>query len=483
MPGSFEADYTMRATTACLTTIALGLTSVAAAEVPSPQAAPPRPVKGWTLKQIQDHARAQDLRVLAAEAQLRSFHAMYEQAAWAWFPKLETFLTVAGPTPEAKRTMPAGASGASYEDVTTASQLYNFNFGRPGVLVAANVTGAIPIFTFGKLTALKEAGEKGVIIGEALRDRARAEAVYQCAQAFYGYQLARTIESDLNDATTQLTDARKRIGDMLKADSAQVTKLDTYKIEFFASVLESQKAAARKGRDLATAALRLLAGIAEADPFDVVQEDLVDPKLQVLPVDRYVAVAAGARPEVRLAEAGVAARDREVFIRQRFFFPDFFLAGMFSASYSTNADVVTNPFYYDRYNKLEGGVGLTARITFDLPMKWAQLAQAEAERDKTMAERDLLNKAIGLEVKQTVGDLNEALARIASYGQSERSARRWSTGAFADFGVGLSDTRELVESIAARSFAGAEHLRALHDAHVALAALERVVGLNPRDVH
>jgi outer membrane protein, multidrug efflux system len=434
----------------------------------------------YTLNEIQQRARSEDLRVLAAEADLRAYHAMYEQAAWAWFPKLETFLSLAGPMPQAQT---APNSPSPYLQVTQASTLYNLDFGQPGVYVGATVTGVIPIFTFGKLTALREAAEQGVIIGESLRERARAEAVYQCAEAWYGYQLARTIDENLNDSDQQLSDAKKRVTDMLRVDSTQVTKLDAYKVEFFENLLATQHASAKKGREVALAALRILAGVAETAPFAVVDEDLVDPHVEVQPMERYIAAALVSRPEVRLAVAGVEAREREVRIRERMFYPDLFLAGGVTATHSSTAEVVTNPFFYDRYNQFSGGVGLGARVTFDFPIKLAQLSQAEAERDKTLAERALLNKAVTLEVKQTVGELTEALSRMESYTKGERTARRWATGAFADFEVGLSDTRELVESIAAKSVAGSERLRALHDAQVAMAALQRVVGVDPRTVH
>ena len=432
----------------------------------------------FTFAEIQAHARTDDLRILAADSELRSLQAQYQQAAWAWFPKLETFITVAGPMPEAQ-TAPGSVP---YENVTPGSTMYSFRTGKVGVLVGAQTTATVPIFTFGKLTALKEAAEQGVVVGEQLRERTRAEVAYQCAEAWYGYQLARTVEGNLDDSSKQLDDAKKRVHEMLRADSTQVSKLDAYKLDFFENLLATQKTSARRGRELALAALRILAGVSDSAPFFVVDEDLADPKFELKSPERYVTAALRARPEVKLAAAGVAARDREVFIRERSFLPDFFLGGTASAYYTNSAQVVTNPFYYDRYNQFEAGIGLGARLTFDLPVKLSQLDQAEADRDKTAAERDLMTKSIGLEVKQTVGELHESLIRLNRFGDSERTARRWLTGAFADFEVGLSDTRELIEALAAKSYAGGERLRALHDSLLAIAALQRAVGADPRTV-
>lgn len=416
--------------------------------------------------------------MLAAEAQLRVFRAKYGQAAWFWFPKIETFVTVAGPMPEARLKEPR----TDPTQITDASRLYDLNLGQVGVMVRVDASAVVPIFTFGKLTALKEAAEKGVVVGEALRDRARAEAAYQAAEAFYGYQLAREIDSDLTDAAASLADAKKKLQRMIQAQSTQVTPLDVHKVEFVEHDVAARQAEARNGRELAIAALRLLAGVGDGEPFAVADEALVAPAIELRPAHRYVEVAGLARPEVRLAAAGLAARERLVLIHERLFFPDLLLTGLFAFSHTTSADVMVNPFFRDRYNQLDGGVGLTARFTFDVPMKLALLEEAMAERDKTAAERTLLHKAIGLEVRKVVGDLGEALGRFKSHEASERSARRWATGAIGDFDVGLTDTREVIESVAAKAIAGAQKMKAIYDALVAVAALERAIGQDPREV-
>src|SRR4051812_37084252 len=55
-----------------------------------------------TLPQIIDRARTNDHRVKEAQAQLRYFRSKYDEARWAWFPRMDSYFMVAGPTPEAR---------------------------------------------------------------------------------------------------------------------------------------------------------------------------------------------------------------------------------------------------------------------------------------------------------------------------------------------------------------------------------------------
>src|SRR5689334_22024255 len=58
--------------------------------------------KPLTLDQIIERVRQSDLRVQEADAQLRVYRGKYSEARWAWVPRIESTILVAGPTPEAR---------------------------------------------------------------------------------------------------------------------------------------------------------------------------------------------------------------------------------------------------------------------------------------------------------------------------------------------------------------------------------------------
>ncbi|MFL5318842.1 MAG: TolC family protein [Myxococcaceae bacterium] len=424
-----------------------------------------------TLEKLVELARTNDVRVKEAEADLRVFEAKYSQAKWAWFPKFESTLITAGPTPEARN------DGLGGPPLTEATKMYDANFGTVGWMVGAEANALLPLYTFGKLGALREAGEQGPIAGEQLKKRAQDEAAYDAARAFYGYQLARMGKEGLKETATRLDDASKLIDQLVAQESTQVSKIDTYKVSFFRKQLEAKQASADSGLQLATAAIRLLSGAKPGEPVEVEAQDLEAPTFELLPIDKYVDLARENRPELKAIAAGVTAREKEVFIRQRQYLPDFGLLGFFRWRYTTSSTRQLSPFAYDPYNDLSGGVALVMHATFDIPMKMAVVEEAQGNLDKMRAQQGEIEAGMRLELQQIYGDLQNALLRAKSLAEAERSARRWATAAYANFEVGTGDTRELVDSFTALAMASNDKLQAWHDSALGIRALSRAVGM------
>jgi outer membrane protein TolC len=424
-----------------------------------------------TLRQLVERARTQDARVEEAQAELRRLQALLRQARWAWFPKFETLVGAGGPLPEARN------DGLGGPPTTEASLEGDLKFGRLGVTAFVESNAVLPLYTFGKLKALEKAAEQGPVIGKALKERAQDEAGFQAAQAFFGYQLARSGLVQLDETSKRLEDAAKQLQKLLDEESPQVSKMDLYKLGFFRKQLDARRAQAEQGRQLALAAIRLLAGTPPEEPVEVVEMELTpEGEVKPPPLEEALALAEQKRPEFAGLAAGIIAREQEVFIRERSFYPDFGLAGFLSLRYTSNATPQRDPFAYDPYNQREVGVGLVARSTFDFPVKQAVLDQSRAELDKLKAQQRLIRAAIRLEVTKVHGDLVAALERAHALTGAERDARRWATAAMAAFELGTTGTRDVVEAFTAFAQSSADRAQSWHDFQVAQAELARVTG-------
>ncbi|MCY1041739.1 TolC family protein [Corallococcus sp. bb12-1] len=434
-----------------------------------------KPPKGpITLAQLVKLARTQDARVAEASAELRKFQALHQQAKWAWFPKFEITLGAGGPVPEARN------DGLGGPPTTEASLEGDWNFGKVGVTVFSTGNAVLPLYTFGKLSALEKAGEQGPIVGAALRERVRAEAGFQAAQAYYGYQLARTGLKQLEDVARRLKDAGDRIDALLKEDSDQVAKLDTYKLGYFRQLVEGQRASALQGEQFALTAIRLLASAAPDEQVEVVEEELpLREDVTVPDLETALKQASERRPELKAISAGIIAREQEVLIRERSYYPDLGLAGFYDIRWTSSATRQRSQFAYDPYNDRTVGLGLVVRGTFDIPIKDAQLEQARAELDKLRAQEQTLKAGIQLEVTQVQSQLVAAYSRAKSFTEAEKNAKRWATAAYAAFDLGTGDTRELVDSFTALAQASAERGKSWFDVRVGMASLARVTGAVP----
>lgn len=423
-----------------------------------------------TLHQIIERARANDHRVKEAQAQLRYFRSRYDEARWAWFPRMDSYFMIAGPTPEARN------DGLGGPPTTFSTRMYDLDFGQPGVMMRAGAEAVLPIYTFGKLDALEEAGRKGVEAGEALTARAQDEAEYQAAQAFYGYCLAKQAAGVIDDTMKRLDDAEKTLARLRAEGSEQVTQMDLYKLAFYRQQGEVQKLQAENGAQFALAAIRLLIAAPADELVEIQVEELTAPEGSLGAVDGFVIAAAKHRPELKAIAAGLEARAQEVKIREAMYYPDFGIAGFFRWMWTTSATRQISPFAYDPYNDLSAGVGLVMKYQWDFPQKGIHLEQARAEYEKMEHQRDLIGAGVKLEIEKSWGEANLAMKKAERQAEAEKNARRWANAAYTAFELGTGDTRELVDSFSAYASASVQRLQAYHDVKVGLRALTRAVG-------
>src|SRR5438105_3620952 len=313
------------------------------------QAAPP---KGLGLRELQERARKNDPRAMQVAAQLEAARGKRDEASWVFFPAFQTTAYLAGPTPQRRLI-----GGDLDPDPTNPAHLKpgstgGIFHGDQGVTAHVDVQAVMPIWTFGKWTAGKSAAGHLVNASEALLQRARDQAAYDVARAYWGYQTARNADASVQKVRTRLKDAQQTAQKLLAEKSEQISRADSMKLDYLAEEVEAQHASAVKNRDLALTGLRLLVG----------------------------------------AQAGE-----------------------------------------------------------DLPI-------------------------LEQELQQALGDLADARVRVERYGNETQIGKQLSNQAGVAFDSGLGDARELLEGTLLFMRADGERLRALHDAQLAWAALEKAAG-------
>ena len=431
-----------------------------------------------TLHDLQELARKNDPRAQQAVAQLENAQGKRDEANWAWFPNFATTAYVAGPTPEHRLIGPDG--GDKNANPTDPAQLTpgstgSWFDGQLGVVAHVDVQGVLPIWTFGKLTAGKEAGKHLVLATESLLQRVRDQAAFDTARAYWGYQTARNADASSQKIRDRLADAKKTAAQLLQEKSAQLGKSDSLKLDYLAEEIEAQHAKAVKGRDLALTALHLLIGAQPQEQLEIAQQDL--PDAPAAPnADEVLRRALERRPETRAAAEGVAARQALVDLARARFYPDLGIAFGARFTDTTNASNPSDPFINNPYHESSAYVALGLQGTFDVPQKLARLHQAEADLHEAMALQAGAQQLIRLEVQQALGDLAEAGQRWQRYVNQTNIGKQLATQASVAFDSGLGDARDLLEGTLLFARADGERLGALYDAQVALAALEKAAG-------
>jgi len=397
--------------------------------------------------------RAADHRLDAARARL-------DEATISPFFQLQATAAVTV-APEARGT-------STYSDD---SQLPLSNPWRP--VVSVGVEGAIPLYTFGKLDAARDAARAGIRAAEHDRERARARLVYDVRRAYYSLQLALDTLQMISEGHGKLESAVESLDERLEAGDPEANQHDRWRLSTTVAEVEARRSEARRLEETARAGLATLTGhqairIPEC-PIEVVE---YEPR----PLDWYLRRAGAARPEVSMLQAGLRAREANVEATEARYFPDIALALSASHSYAPGVTDQTNPFVIDRGNYTSLGAAIVARWSLDLWGNTYRVQRAESELAETRAQVDEARRGIALEVSSAYEEMQDARRREEAWGRGHRDARAWFVASAQAYQVGALEPRELVDAVKAYFTARFSHLQAIRDYNVAVANMERVTG-------
>ena len=346
-------------------------------------------------------------------------------------------------------------------------------FGRVDVQVVQ------PLFTFGRLDAASDAAAAGVKAREGLVQDAASQVQLRVVQLFWGVSLAKRLLAVAGDVDKALDEADRRVAKSLAAADGEVTLSDKYKLDLFRGLVRLRKVDAERGLTLARVGLAASIGIA---PEKLVLRETPLDAAEGPPPDHAAALAAAERrrPDLAALDQAIAARDAEVRAEEAAAKPQLFLAGAFSYAYAPNRDIQLNPWVHDDFNLLSLGAVLGIRQDLSFPMLSARASKARAEKAALERQRAGLARLVQVQVEGALADLEAARSKLAAARATLGAGKALFRSAGLDFGAGLIEARNLIESygLFVESQVGAA--QATYDLLVAAARLDQVTGEKPR---
>ncbi len=333
------------------------------------------------------------------------------------------------------------------------------------------IEGVVPLWTFGKLGAAREAGRAGVRAAEADRHRVRQQLVYDVRRAYFALQLALDLQQMLRETLPRLREALEHVEDQIASGEEDVDETDRYRIAAALAEVEARAAQITHIEGSSRAALRLLTGVRR---FRVPECPISRVDARLLPLETYVDNALSERPEVRMLEAAVRARESSLDITRAGFLPDIGLAYLFRTSYAPGITDQTNPFVIDYANYMQIGAGLVMRWSIDLWGNAYRVDRESAQLDDVRARSLEARIGLELEVTEAYNAAVEAREREAAYDRGRRETRAWFIAASQGVELGTSELDDLVDAARQYLTARYSHLQAIHDTNGAYANLERV---------
>lgn len=449
---------------------------VAAAAQRGAESEPAGESRPWTLEALVAAAERADPRVLAAVAEVERARGIEAEARASRSPVLDWTLQATGPAPELSN------DPDRLDEVKPDSRLRTGELGSFGVHTHFDATLTWPLYDFGRSRAKEEAAAHGGTASAQTARAARLRAARDAAEVYWSYQLARRTLASLEEAERQLAGARERMDRLLAGGSAHVSRQDLAQLDVLRAELAVRRTDAAAARDLALESARLVAGAKPGAPFALALSPLEAPAMPLQPLARYQEAALAQRPEVASAQEVVRARESAAAASRRDLYPELVALAFADLNWTGSATPQTNPFAWDPYNRLWGGLGLALRGSLDLKGHRAGIARAAAEIEKARAEAEQSERAVRLEVAAAHSRLRRAVERLARLREQEAAARRWLNQAEVAFEAGQSGAQAVLLAALAATRAAAERLAAVKDAQLGLADLAVAIGGEPLEV-
>ncbi len=405
-----------------------------------------------------------------AEQDILAAKSDYKQARGGQLPQMD-FVGTGGPIEDAQFPTVVLTSPTTGKIVSNDQGTWDIGvFGRLDFVLTQ------PLYTFGKLTNLKEAAELGVEASEDARTARRNKVVLEVKRLYYAYLIAKEGQHAAGDATGYINDAERRIKRLIELKSPNVQETDLYRVEAYKGEVQAFAAKAHSGAIVAYAALKSATGMPKDAEFSLKETELPQSTSALAPVEVYIQRALSNRPELSQVKKGVAAKEKLAKAAEADLYPTIFAVAVASVAGAPNRQQFDNTYIPDEFNHSYAGFYAGARWHVDFGIGTGSLDKARAEYQKMVNTEDYARRNVPLEVMKDYQDAIEQGKASHDYEQAAVGARKWVVASLSNFDLGIGSARDMFDAIDRYGKNQGNYLESLYNYNVAIADLDYAVG-------
>jgi outer membrane protein TolC len=426
-----------------------------------------------TLDEVLERAGA--LPVVGFErSQQEEFAARQLEAKWAVLPRFDV-TSVLAPVP----TIRADVENPESNDTSDVDLLTEI-FGDTNPYLKVDLRVTQPITTFGKIDLARELAAVGVDSAAIEVEKAQLEARFHAFRAYRAAQWYVEVDALLREAEGRLRRARERLEEEVDV-GVPTARTDLRKLIISMPRFAGLRAKADEVGLAARSAVQV--GLGSTEPFRVEAFPEAVALEGIPSVDAVLAYALEHRPDARLLDTAVAARDLEADIGWRALAPDLFAGGTLSLAWAPSVTPdLSGPFVYDPFNKFGIGFFVGLKWDPDLFRRIAQGRRLDAQTRTVRLQREAGLQGIRIDVDAAY---REALgkARVAdSYREAYRAADAWLKQVWFQFDQGLAEYSDIEDPLKQYYETAGARLQAILEFEIALADLALKCGAEQMDV-
>lgn len=400
-----------------------------------------------------------------AQADIDQTSSKLDEAKSYRYPQIEV-LSLFGPAPK-----------GSIQDITpTVATDKAFKFNELTWFGSTDATIIQPLYTFGKISGNMKAATHGIEVERSRKEQKANEIVLKVKEYYFGLMLARELKEVVLEVQETLDKARGKAHKMLDSGANGVEEIDIFKLDAFSGEVAKYLEEAKKGENLALAALKTRLGLPIPAQLEIGGERLTPDETLIPDFDTYVGKAQSRRPEFRQIAEGLKARSALVEAAMAHYYPDIFLGGLFSWAYADERDRIRNPYINDQFKHLNGGVALGARWKLDFGITGAKVAGERAQYNRLLNTKEFADANIPLQIQKLYLDLKEAENVTAATKSAYSNAKKWAVTAVANFDFGLGPAKEILEALQVYARMRAAYFQSIYNYQIAKANLDYATG-------
>ncbi len=419
-------------------------------------------VQRLSLHECISHALTNNALLDALQYEVERAQARKRAADATRLPKIQSTMLF-GPIPEARGNAVATETPTNDFDLDSIGPFFRFE---------AQIIQ--PIWTFGKISNLRDGARALVKVKEAEEGALRRTITTQVKELYHGWLFLEDTEKLIEEVLERIQKARKDLDTRLSREDAGVSPIDRFKLRVFKSDIQSQGAEVLSKREILQDGLRRL--VALKNPWRPAAKKLRATPVPAITREALLAEALAQDLQLEQIQHGIEALQAQQRFRMAQYYPDLFLAGQTRYAVAPNRDDQLSPFANDNFNFFDAGIALGLRFRWDVGVHAGRLDEAHAERLALESKRDALREHIAHGVHRAFAQWQAKQKQMAFKKKSFKAARAWSVSALNGLELGTGSVKDAIEALKAHLTVRFELLQTIYQHNKALAQLSSRVG-------
>lgn len=333
-----------------------------------------------------------------------------------------------------------------------------------------------PLATFGKIEHYSKAAASNIQVQKGEIKLRRGETMLEVTKAYNGFLAARDTRFLLEDTQRKIDSAVDLVQGWLDDGDGKVKQSDLYALQTGSALIRRYTSEAVQYEKIALAALRMLTGLPPDAKIELADKRLTPVALPEESMEVLQARAWERRPEVRQLAAGLDARRELMLAKRSESNPNLYTGIVGGFSYAPLRENLTDISNYDPFRFAGATPVLGIKWDWNSGRQPAQVAQAKAELDSTVALKSFAQRGIPYQVAEQYHTVHAHHDMVQQLYEGSRSGRRWMISSYADFEAGVEEADKVITAFLGYIQAYSDYLKTVNDYNLHVARLRVLTG-------